>query len=818
MAAVPTARVRPLHVVAIFGVSLAGLLLEIGYTRIVSFKLWYYYTYLVIGLALLGLGSGGVLVVLSRRARATATDTILSACSIGGAVVIAVGYFVVARLPINTLQLWDYGSGSSFLNFFALALICFVLFVSFLPIGVILATILGRAPSEVGRIYFADLIGAGLGCVLAIPFISRIGPPRVIMLCGLVLAAVGVAALPVRKPSLVTAGAVITAALLVATAFGGILPDIRPEAFKVDPKGAEYSAWGPIFRVDVLPLGPNAKMLSHDGAWGSGLWRYNGDPASLARYETEPRGLPFQTLGRQAQNVVIIGSAGGNEILTSLHYHAKRIDGVELNPVTLSLLRKHFADFTGHLPDQPGVHLHQADGRTYLARSKSKYDMIWFVAPDSYAATNAASSGAFVLSESYLYTKQMIVQALKHLGPDGIVVTQFGELNVATHPDRTLRYLATVRAAFKEVGITDPAAHITVAEYHGAGDLSTIMLKRTPFTAGEAARYAAAIPRMPNVTLVAAPGHAGSGMVHTVATGSDAAAHAVVSKYSRSVTAVSDDAPFFWHFASFKSVLSDIFRPMSATNPEFSIGERVLVLLLAVVAVFAAVFLLLPFFAVRRQWRQLPAKGTSAVYFAALGLGFMFFEISLIQRLVLFLGYPTYSLTVTLASLLVFAGLGALLSRQVRGLRFTMPVLVVVVLALALFYRFGLSSLTSTLLDSPFGVRVVVTTLLLAPLGLCLGMFMPLGLEAVAALTPQADAYVAWSWAVNGFFSVIGSVLTTILAMSLGFRTVQLLAVFVYAIAGLAFWRLRVLGRETSPASEALDDVGEVRPAVATAG
>ncbi|HEX4779019.1 MAG TPA: hypothetical protein VFW74_19745, partial [Acidimicrobiia bacterium] len=247
-------------------------------------------------------------------------------------------------------------------------------------------------------------------------------------------------------------------------------------------------------------------------------------------------------------------------------------------------------------------------------------------------------------------------------------------------------------------------------------------------------------------------------------------------------------------------------------------GERVLVLLLAVVAAFAAVFLLLPFFAVRRQWRQLPAKGTSAVYFAALGLGFMFFEISLIQRLVLFLGYPTYSLTVTLASLLVFAGLGALLSRRVRGLRFTMPVLVVVVLALALFYRFGLSDLTSTLLDSPFGVRVVVTTLLLAPLGLCLGMFMPLGLEAVAALTPQADAYVAWSWAVNGFFSVIGSVLTTILAMSLGFRTVQLLAVFVYAIAGLAFWRLRVLGRETSPASEALDEVGDVRPAVVTAG
>jgi MFS family permease len=157
-----------------------------------------------------------------------------------------------------------------------------------------------------------------------------------------------------------------------------------------------------------------------------------------------------------------------------------------------------------------------------------------------------------------------------------------------------------------------------------------------------------------------------------------------------------------------------------------------------------------------------------------------------------FLGYPTYSLTVTLASILVFSGLGALLSKRfsLRPGR-ALPGLFAVLFALTLFYVFALDGVTDSLLTSALGVRIVVTLLLLAPLGLCLGMFMPLGLGLVAGLSEHADEYVAWSWAVNGFFSVIGSVLTTILAMTYGFRRVQLFGLVVYAIAALALWRLQ---------------------------
>jgi hypothetical protein len=188
----------------------------------------------------------------------------------------------------------------------------------------------------------------------------------------------------------------------------------------------------------------------------------------------------------------------------------------------------------------------------------------------------------------------------------------------------------------------------------------------------------------------------------------------------------------------------------------------------------------------------------------------------MIQRLVLFLGYPTYSLTVTLASILVFTGIGALASRRLAAWRRSpLPLILAVLAGLTVFYRFGLDPITESLLSSSLGVRVLVAVLLLAPLGLCLGMFMPLGLATVSRLTDHGDAYAAWGWAINGFFSVIGSVLTTILSMSFGFRAVQLAALAIYAVAVLAFIALRRSADRAAPQdAEPVPPADEVPTAV----
>jgi hypothetical protein len=202
--------------------------------------------------------------------------------------------------------------------------------------------------------------------------------------------------------------------------------------------------------------------------------------------------------------------------------------------------------------------------------------------------------------------------------------------------------------------------------------------------------------------------------------------------------------------------------------------------------VFAAVWLLLPFVAIRRQWRLIPHKAAAAGYFAALGMGFMFFEVSLIQRLTLFLGYPSYSLSVTLFGMLVFGGIGSFLSgRYGAGRRAVLLGLLGVMVLLMIGYRIGIPILVDRFVGVALPIRCVLAAALIAPLGLTLGAFMPIGLRVVAAVTDYKREYVAWAWAVNGFLSVISSMLSTILAMTLGFETLMLVAVAVYA-AGVA--------------------------------
>jgi hypothetical protein len=233
--------------------------------------------------------------------------------------------------------------------------------------------------------------------------------------------------------------------------------------------------------------------------------------------------------------------------------------------------------------------------------------------------------------------------------------------------------------------------------------------------------------------------------------------------------------------------MDESLQPLQTLDPESGIGERVLILLLSIAAVFAVVFLILPFLAIRKDWRALPRKPVSALYFSCLGVGFLFFEITLIQRLTLFLGYPTYSLTVTLASVLIFTGVGALLSERVVHRGWTVGLWLLGALAgLTLFYEFGLPGVVDAAFGLSLALRVVLAFVMMAPLGLCLGMFMPLGLGAVGRLTTLSREYVAWGWAVNGFASVMGSVLTTLLSMTFGFRVVMAVALLVYAVAVLA--------------------------------
>jgi spermidine synthase len=783
----------------IFLVSMAVILLEINYTRVFSFKLIYYFTYLIIGISLLGLGAGAVLTAMAPRLRRAATESLIPACVFAGGIAVGVGYWIAAGSQLNTFEL-TMGVASG--NWGVVALeggkllgVCFTLFVPFFFAGIVISAILSTHPERVARLYFMDLLGAGLGCAVCVPLMVWITPPGGVLLAGFLLVCAGLPLARTAGLRSLLPGAGLALVLLVVALVPSLRLDPVPDRSKtMSPQNkpqVRFSQWSPVFRVDVLggfEEAPDGGMvLSHDGMWGSVLPRYDGDPKSLGRYGAGRTAAPFDLVPSNPK-VLIIGSAGGNEILASTHFGATHITGVELNPVTVSLLTEHFAEFTSRIAMADHVTLVNAEGRAFLSQDREKYDLIWFVAPDSYAAMNAATSGAFVLSESYLYTKEMIRESLEHLTPDGVVCAQFGDPQLATRPQRTARYLSTAREAFRDLGIEDFSRHVLVSSSRGfAFRSATILLKRTGFSEEDAALFVRKAKGYDKTQLHFAPGLDRPSPITQIVTLPAERLEAWYERYPIDVRPITDDAPFFWHFVSFPQA----FRGTAGSGLEAGMGERLLVILLGVATLLAAALLLAPLLLRREVWSAIPYKTHAALYFAGLGFGFMFIEIVLIQRLTLFLGYPTYSLTVTLFSLLMATGAGSLLSDRVPFSRnATLAGLAAILFLLVVFYQLGMSPLVEIAIAWPLPSRVLVAVLLLTPLGLCLGMFMPIGLRTVAGLCAYAEEYVAWAWAVNGFCSVVSSILTTMLSMTFGFTVVMNIALVVYAIGIAALSRI----------------------------
>jgi hypothetical protein len=785
---------RPLYP-EVFLVSFGVILLEISYTRIFSFKLFYYFTYLIIGIALLGMGSGGVFTAVSPRFRRVGLARIVpAACILASASVLA-GYFAIALIQLNSMGLPNIARED-----IKLLIITACVFTPFLLGGIVIATVFSEDPERIHRLYFADLLGAGIGCALVVPLVGWLTPPACVFLSGLVFVAAGMplATRHLRR-SLILAVPVATA-LLVGVLHPSLLPEpVTDELKTMSPQHSanakyHFSAWSPVFRIDVMdsPFDTGARyIINHDGIIGSTLHRFDGNLSSLQHFDHDSRSYPFG-ITRPNPKVLIIGAAGGHEVLASLYFGASHITGVELNPATYSLLTTHFADYTGHIATNEKVTLINGEGRSFLRRDESKYDLIWFVAPDSYAAMNSATSGAFVLSESYLYTTEMIQDSLAHLTPDGIICMSFGEVNFDEKPNRTSRYLSSARLAFTNSGVPDFPKHVILVTQPSVFQESMMFLKRSPFTAEEIEVFRARTSNVKNsIIRYAWTQPASNHQPNRIITASDADLKRLYRDSPYEVGPVTDNAPFFWHFARFSDAIRGTALKRAGWDMEDATGERVLMTLLATVIVFAGVFLLLPFLAIRETWVHIPHKASAAVYFAALGMGFMFFEIVLIQKLTLFLGYPTYSLTVTLFALLLFTGIGSLVSPLYAQQRNrTLFVLLGMLTVLMLFYQVGMGRIVTSWIGSPLAIRIAITVACLAPLGLCLGAFMPIGLRTVAGVTEYKAEFVAWAWAVNGFFSVISSILATILSMTWGFTIVLALAVLAYLVGIAALSRI----------------------------
>ncbi|MEC9047699.1 MAG: hypothetical protein VYA51_06775, partial [Planctomycetota bacterium] len=269
--------------------------------------------------------------------------------------------------------------------------------------------------------------------------------------------------------------------------------------------------------------------------------------------------------------------------------------------------------------------------------------------------------------------------------------------------------------------------------------------------------------------------------------------------YPFDVRPATDDAPFFFNFYKWSGLFAD--RGEGAKGAAFSyhsdfpIGHFVLGISMIQILALAALLIFLPLRKLRADGVRTPGSLRVFLYFAALGLGFMLFEIALMQKLVIFLGHPTYALSVVLTSLLASAGIGSLWSGRIERVhrRHLLLILLGVLGVVALNLLF-INYLLPQLLGLSLWLRVVVVVVMLVPTGLALGVPFPTGIRVVEQTCPHL---IPWGWAINAFFSVFGSIFCIVLSMAIGFSNVFYVAAGVYAV-GLLFMTTSANGREKS--------------------
>ncbi|HKX46036.1 MAG TPA: hypothetical protein VJP77_04990, partial [Planctomycetota bacterium] len=514
-------------------------------------------------------------------------------------------------------------------------------------------------------------------------------------------------------------------------------------------------------------------------------WDRSGPPPEIVEY------LPASLVHRivDAPEVLIVGAGGGMDLLTAERFGASRIVGVEINPSIVRAVRERFLDFQGGLYDparSPHVELHVAEGRHFLERETRRFDVVQLSGVDTASTTQA---GAFALSENFLYTVEAFDTYLARTKDDGFVtLTRWVLPDPATgHPRETLRLFALAwgaleRARDRGEDVPDVAGSVYLIDSQG---FSVVVFGRRPFTDEQLATLDATRdalrarslyhPRDPSPLPHPTTGEPlPVNWYEAFAAAPDKGRF--LADYSYDVAPPRDNRPFFFEVSRFRNLLDR----ESLLNPLGGLTAHAIVIgLLALLGAAALLFVVLPLVRLRGELRGGVGGGARApvlVYFGCLGLGFILVEVVLTQQFNLYLGNPLYALAVVLFSVLVFSGVGSALSSRVGEPRRALAVVV----ALAALYPWLLDPVFDATLGLPTGGRIAVSVALLAPLALAMGMPFPLGLSRIAA---EDSRLTAWAWGVNGYTSVVGSALTILLSLALGFRAVVWIGALVYLLA-----------------------------------
>ena len=714
--------------------SASALLLEIALTRLFSVLYFPPYVYFIISVSILGIGIGAALPAIRP---ALASESRLAMYCLGAVGTTLFLILLAISAPASAIQI----------ALFALLALTFACF------GLAISSIFSLHPAAGRILYMADLIGAGLGALLAIPLLDNFGAVNAVLIAALGFSLAGLYFAIGRHTMAVVAALGLSAAAFAVNASTELLQVDMAAVTAEKPivaalqAGGEIleSRWDAFARTDLLDPGEGKPLRIYVDGGAASIMPGQAQAADLMR---DIGFFPFAT--EQPERVFILGPGAGLDVFFALQGRAKAVTAVEVNRAAIELADQWRA-YNGAVYDSPGVKVIVDDGRSALRRSDDQYDLIYL----SQVVTLAAERGGYALSENSIYTVEAFSEYFSRLA-DG------GQIALKLYDEVTLtRALSTALAALRLQGLDDQTALTHLMAF--VDDRSTppvplLLIGAQAFDEDDSL-VLGAIARDVGFTPLFLPHVLAQAPLDQVAGGGQSF-DVIVAASDADLSAPTDDRPYFFQLE--RGIPASL-QPLAA-----------------IVALLALLLLALYLQGCRR--RRYRAARHLPLYFAALGVGFIALEIYAIHQTRVFLGHPTAAVTLVLVTFLVGGGIGSGLSQlpSARGLRRRPHLITALIVLFVILWTLVWSVLSRELVALGFELRAAAVVLSLLPLTLLLGIPFPQALEAAGKIGPRQ---IALAWSVNGLMTVVGSVVSVVLSITLGFSAILWLGGSAYALA-----------------------------------
>ncbi|MBN2225916.1 MAG: hypothetical protein JW763_00985 [candidate division Zixibacteria bacterium] len=724
--------------------SLTMIALEIVWTRIFSAEFFYTFAFLTLSLAILGLGLGG----LSLRLFA-----FLNKQEYLGVYLALTGLMSLAGPPLVFHLGLDFSTlFGNWIMVGKFVVTIILLSSSFFFGGMALAMLFKQNHQDMPRLYMADLLGAGLGATLAIVVMNWVGTPVATFLCGL---PVLLAAILTCRRWLKAVPVVLAAGAVVLTVYSStLLHNERQERAPI-----HSVTWDALSKIKIYEYNEDFWGLEIDNVANSPVYRFDGNwdrPDSL-RFQV---GIPVDYLIRQFDSCVFLslGSGGGTDVLHALQEGATEIHAVEVNG-RINEMMKHgdLAEFSGHIYDDPRVTVVTEDARAYVRRHKNKFDVIYSLSSNTWSAL---ASGAFALAENYLFTTEAFRDYWQSLSDSGFMMME--------HQFYMTRIVSEAMAALRAEGVEDINSHFAVYNFPQLRR-KAILLSKRPLT--DTLRYHAIVDLTPEM----------QGYIHLLYPPTDSAPDNLYNRIVLDgwethadtlvidISPCTDNKPFIAQTGRWANFSWDnLAEVLPYEFMGFPLSKVLIIIILLVVGILIIPLNLLPYFSKQEHLRAVPW-----LYFFVIGMAFMIVEIVLMQKYTLFIGPSVYTIVAILLALLVGSGIGSRFAAKVSD-----RVAFLGIVGWLLLDALVFGHITAPLGGLTMVPRIIITVLLILPLGFFMGMPFPKGTLRVGPL-------IDWGFAVNGVASVLGSTAILLVAFTYGFSVALLLGAVLYLIAYL---------------------------------